>query len=132
ETAEDRGARRVARLHADLAGKGVGRLGHAATGDEARAAQVIPPAARFDRRRAYRAGVVVGARDDAVAVARGRGRRRRPARCRVQVVAGNGAIAVLIAVVRGRNAREVGDRILDLGLRDHFLTLQDAAEQEPD
>jgi hypothetical protein len=35
-------------------------------------------------------------------------------------------------VVGGRDAREVGDDVLDLRLRDHLLTLQDAAEQQSD
>jgi hypothetical protein len=35
-------------------------------------------------------------------------------------------------VVSSRDAREVGDHILDLRLGDHFLPLEDAAEQQPD
>jgi hypothetical protein len=73
-------------------------------------------------------GRLVGAFDHAVAVAGGRAG---PAR-RGLVVARQRTVAVLVAVHGGRNARYVGDDVLDLRLRDHLLALQDPAEQEPD
>src|SRR5205085_11350117 len=101
-------ARAIAGLHADLPGEGVERLLRAAAGDEAGEPQVVPEHARLRRsgRRlsgAGRAGGVIGAPDDAVAVA---GTPVRPAR-RVGIVARNGAIAVLVAVIGGGNAAEV-------------------------
>ena len=54
--------------------------------------------------------VVVGACDDAVAVAggcRGRGAHRRPARVGARVVAGDRPVTVLVAVVSRRDARKV-------------------------
>src|SRR5205085_8245314 len=44
----------------------------------------------------------------------------------------DGAIAVLVAVIGGGNTAEVGDGVLDLGLHDHLLALENAAEEEPD
>ncbi|MND01344.1 hypothetical protein D3C83_203040 [compost metagenome] len=35
-------------------------------------------------------------------------------------------------MIRRGDAREIGDDVLDLGLGDHFLALQDAAEQQAD
>src|SRR6185369_325855 len=55
-----------------------------------------------------------------------------PARGGVHVVTRDGAIAVLVAVVSGGDAGEVGDDVLDLRLNDHLLTFQDAAQQQPD
>ena len=68
--------------------------------------------------------------------ARSRCRRKKgrsaPAATCVAVVAGDLAIAVDIAVVGHRDTAEVGNEVLDLGLRDHFLALENPAEQEPD
>src|SRR6266487_3655761 len=55
-----------------------------------------------------------------------------PARRGVLVVAGNGAVAVLIGGHGYGDAVEVVNNVLDLGLGDHFLPLQDAAQEQPD
>src|SRR6185503_10426839 len=68
----------------------------------------------------------------AVAVS-GDGRRRRgPARCSAVIIARRRAIAVLVAVIRCGDPGKIGDDVFRLGLRDHFLALENASEQQPD
>src|SRR6266850_754437 len=55
-----------------------------------------------------------------------------PARGGVLVVAGNGAVAVLIRGHSDGDAVEIVNDVLDLCLGDHFLALEDAAEEQAD
>src|SRR6266853_1699225 len=56
----------------------------------------------------------------------------RPARAGVLVVAGYGAVTVLVGGHCHSDAVEIVNDVLDLGLGDHFLALQDAAQEQPD
>src|SRR6266853_1203334 len=104
--------------------------------DESGDAQMLPEQVGF--RRGWRsapgsAGVIgtVETRYDPVAVT-ARRRLGRPARGGVLVVAGNGAIAILVGGHGHGDAVEIVNDVLDLGLGDHFLALQDAAQEQPD
>jgi hypothetical protein len=119
----------VTGLYAQDAGERIERRILARAGDETRLAQVQPEIARLG----VAGSGVVGAPDHTVAVAVIVCRDEiGPARRRLVIVARDAPVAVLVAVVGRRNAREVGDRVLDLGLRDHLLAFEDAAEQQPD
>src|SRR5436190_295135 len=109
---------------------------HGQAGDESGDAQMLPEQVGFRcrGRSAPRAGGVigvVGARDDPVAVTACRSLGG-PARAGVLVVSGNGAVAVLIGGHGDGDAVEVVDDVFDLCLGDHFLPLEDAAQEQPD
>src|SRR3989304_6110940 len=55
-----------------------------------------------------------------------------PARVRTLVIACNRPVPVLVTVHGRGDAIQVVDKVLDLGLGDHFLPFQDAAEQQAD
>src|SRR5438309_2237719 len=131
---QHRSARAVAGLHADQAGDRVERLLRAVAGNEPCAPQIVPPLARFRSASSDDRGArsVISSVDHAIPAARERRWRCRPARPSVGVVARDGAVAVLVAVVGRRDAGEIRDHVLDLRLGDHFLPLQDAAQQQPD
>src|SRR6266508_171431 len=48
------------------------------------------------------------------------------------IIPREGPIAVPVGIHRCGDAVEIVDDVLDLGLRDHFLALQDATQQQPD
>src|SRR5665647_1424225 len=73
--------------------------------------------------------VSTGCAEHAVAVARNR-RVGSPAGCGIQIVAGQGFIAILVGVHGCGDAVKVVDHVLDLGLGDHFLAFQDTAQEE--
>src|SRR6266704_5513934 len=129
------------RLYADEAA-GCVRRGRPASGsrrqagDESGDAQMLPEQVGFRRgcRSAPGTGDVIGivkTRYDPVAVTA-----RRilggPARLGVLVVAGNGAVAVLIGGHGHGDAVEIVNDVLDLCLGDHLLAFQDAAEEQSD
>src|SRR5213592_768646 len=75
--------------------------------------------------------VLVRDRDDPVAVA-GCRCLDGPARGGVLVVTRNGAVAVLVRGYGHGDSVEIVDHVFYLGLGDHFLALQDAAQEQPD
>src|SRR6266699_4504722 len=104
--------------------------------DESSDAQMLPKQVGF--RRGWRsapgsAGIVgvVGTQNDPVAVTARRSLGG-PARGRVLVVSGDGAVAILVGGHCHGDAVEIVNDVLDLGLGDHFLALQDAAQEQPD
>ncbi len=137
-------ARETSGLHADDAPSAVRRRRSASEAygrarDESGDAQVLPEQIGFGggRRGAVCPAGVIGI-VDAVYLPVAVRRRRRcrglggPARRGILVVSGERTIAILIGSDRNGDPVEIVDHVLDLGLGDHFLAFEDAAQQQPD
>src|SRR5882672_3022394 len=133
----------AALLHTDDAVHRVGRLyAHAVTDHgtryEAGQAEVPPEQIAFlggDWHCRHDSVVLAGCpgadAQNAVSIAC-HGTLRGPSSCRGGIVSGHRPVAVLVGIDRGGHPVEVVDDVLDLGLGDHFLAFEYAAEQKAD